>query len=140
MATPSKIKSPKVIADPIYGIIDIRPVLAMVETEEFQASGRQAPTWHVLSHFPFRNPQPESTFFGSLSRNAKTRGTWIKRGFINKTGRRSRRRLRALSRIGHPAFSHVTEALCDPTEKGNHAMSMNGALSYAFMRSSRPRS
>ncbi len=28
---------PKVIVDPLYGIIDIRPVLAMVETEEFQA-------------------------------------------------------------------------------------------------------
>src|SRR5580692_3996739 len=47
---PKKILSPKVVVDPVYGIIDIRPVLAMVETEEFQALGdkRQLGMSHIV--------------------------------------------------------------------------------------------
>ena len=36
---PKNVRTPKVIADPIYGIVDIRPVLPMVETPAFQALG-----------------------------------------------------------------------------------------------------
>ena len=81
---PSSRKSPKVIADPIYGIIDIRPVLAMVETEEFQLLGDKRQLGMSYLTFPSATHSRKAHSLGSYHATHELAERWIKRGFISK--------------------------------------------------------
>ncbi len=136
---PSSRKSPKVIADPIYGIIDIRPVLAMVETEEFQLLGDKRQLGMSYLTFPSATHSRKAHSLGSYHATHELAERWIKRGFISKANADALAGYALYHDIGHPAFSHVTEDLCVRPKGDPARMSMNGALSYAFMQKLRPR-
>src|SRR5258708_8595623 len=131
-----KINTPKVVADPVYGIIDIRPVLAMVETEEFQTLGdkRQLGMAHLT--FPSATHTRKAHSLGSYHATRELADQWIKLGFINKKEGDALAGYALYHDIGHPAFSHVTEPLC-PVPKGMKGMSTNSALSLAIIRERR---
>ena len=126
-------KSPKVIADPIYGIIDIRPVLANGGNRGVPDLGRQTPARHVISHVPVRNAQPQSSFFGLISRNARAREP-LAQARVHKrhAGRRSGR-IRALPRHRTPGLFPCDGNLC-AQPKGTSGMSVNSALSFKFIQ------
>ena len=129
-----KISSPKVIADPIYGIIDIRPVLAMVETEEFQALGDKRQLGMAYLTFPSATHSRKAHSLGSYHATRELADHWIKRGFINATEADALAGFALYHDIGHPAFSHVTENLCVMPKGAPKGMSMNAALSFAFIQ------
>jgi HD superfamily phosphohydrolase len=133
---PKKILSPKVVVDPIYGIIDIRPVLAMVETEEFQALGdkRQLGMSHIV--FPSATHTRKAHSLGAYHATRKLADRWIDYGFITPREGDALAGYALYHDIGHPAFSHVTEPLC-PMPSGIHGMSVNAALSLAIIRKRR---
>ncbi|MGB7957833.1 MAG: HD domain-containing protein [Minisyncoccia bacterium] len=126
-------RTPKVVADPIYGIIDIRPVLPMVETEEFQILGDKRQLGMAYLTFPSATHSRKAHSLGSYHATRELADRWIKRGFINATQANALAGYALYHDIGHPAFSHVTENLC-AQPKGTKGMSINSALSFKFIQ------
>jgi len=126
-------KSPKVIADPIYGIIDIRPVLPMVETEEFQALGDKRQLGMAYLTFPSATHTRKAHSLGAYHATRELADRWLKRGFVNRAQADALAGYALYHDIGHPAFSHVTENLC-LQPKGTAGMSVNSALSFLFIQ------
>ena len=129
-----KTASPKVIADPVYGIVDIRPVLAMVETEEFQALGdkRQLGMSHLT--FPSATHTRKAHSLGAYHATRELADRWIKRGAITEREGKAMAGYALYHDIGHPAFSHVTEPLCPVPKGAGGSMSVNSALSLMIIR------
>lgn len=127
-------KSPKVIADPIYGIIDIRPVLAMVDTPEFQALGDKRQLGMSYLVFPSATHTRKAHSLGSYQATRDLADRWIELGIVSQREAAALAGYALYHDIGHPAFSHVTEPLC-VLPKGNYGkMSVNSALSLAIIR------
>jgi uncharacterized protein len=134
-------RSSKVISDPIYGIIDIRPVLPMVETPEFQALGDKRQLGMSYLVFPSATHTRKAHSLGAYHATRELARRWIELGFINQREADALAGYALYHDIGHPAFSHVTEPLCEmpvganATEKKEYArMSVNSALSLAIIR------
>jgi HD superfamily phosphohydrolase len=127
-------RTPKVIADPIYGIIDIRPVLAMVETEEFQALGDKRQLGMAYLTFPSATHSRKAHSLGSYHATRELTDHWIKRGFITSTEADALAGFALYHDIGHPAFSHVTEDLCAMPKNAPKGTSTNAALSFFFIQ------
>jgi HD superfamily phosphohydrolase len=132
-----KMSSPKVVADPVYGIIDIRPILPMVETEEFQTLGDKKQLGLTNLIFPSATHTRKAHSLGSYHATRELADRWIKLGFINEREGDALAGYALYHDIGHSAFSHITEPLCVlpkdvPKEVRN--MSMNAAMSLAIIR------
>lgn len=110
---PHRIYTPKVIADPVYGIVDIHPVLPMVETEEFQslADKRQLGMSYLV--FPSATHTRMAHSFGAYHATNELARRWLELGMVNEPQARALAGYALYHDIGHPAFSHVTEELCD---------------------------
>ncbi|HVM77346.1 MAG TPA: HD domain-containing protein [Candidatus Paceibacterota bacterium] len=133
-------RSPKVIADPIYGIIDIRPVLPMVETREFQALGDKRQLGMGQLTFPSATHTRKAHCIGAYHATRELADDWIKNGFINAREADALAGYALYHDIGHPPFSHVTEPLCklpDSVAPFAKKMSVNGAMSLAIIKRSR---
>jgi len=133
-----KIHSPKVVADPIYGIIDIRPVVKMVDTPEFQALGDKRQLGMSYLTFPSAMHSRKAHSLGAYYATRKLADQWISYGFITAREGDALAVYALYHDIGHPAFSHVTEILC-PMPAGISAreargMSANTALSLDIIR------
>jgi HD superfamily phosphohydrolase len=131
-----KMKTPKVVVDPLYGIIDIRPVLTMVEAEEFQLLGdkKQLGLTHLI--FPSATHTRKAHSLGSYHATRELADQWIKLGFITRREGDALAGYALYHDIGHPAFSHITEPLCalpSDTPKAARGMSMNAAMSLAII-------
>lgn len=107
-----KIYTPKVIADPVYGIFDIRPMLPMVETEEFQSLGekKQLGLAHLI--FPSATHTRKAHSLGAYNATRELADLWLGLGLINGSQAKALSAYALYHDIGHPAFSHVTEELC----------------------------
>lgn len=133
------ILAPKVIADPLYGIVDIRPVLPMVETEAFQALGDKRQLGMAYLTFPSATHTRKAHSLGAYHATRELADRWIKFGFIKKREGDALAGYALYHDIGHPAFSHVTEPFCPapllPEKSGaGRALSKNTALSLAVIR------
>jgi HD superfamily phosphohydrolase len=126
-------KSSKVIADPIYGIIDIRPVLAMVDTPEFQALGDKRQLGMSYLIFPSATHTRKAHSLGAYHATQNLARRWIELGIITRREADALAGYALYHDIGHPAFSHVTEPLC-PMPAGIRGMSVNSALSLGIIR------
>ncbi len=132
-----KLSAPKVIADPIYGVYDIRPVLPMIETEEFQSLGDKRQLGMTYLTFPSATHTRRAHALGSYHATRELADRWIKFGFINEREGNALSAYALYHDIGHPAFSHVTEDLCVLKESADpdvNAMSVNGRLSLQIIR------
>lgn len=108
----AKIYSPKVVADPIYGIIDIRPVLPMVETKEFQILGDKRQLGLSYLTFPSATHTRKAHSLGAYYSTRELANRWIKLGLINEKEGDALSGYALYHDIGHPPFSHTTEPLC----------------------------
>ena len=115
-----KIISPKVVSDPIRGIIDIRPVLPMVQTAEFQALAFKYQLGASYMTFPMATHTRQAHSYGAYALTAELTKKWIDLNLISKEEARAVNGFALFHDIGHPAFSHVTEPLCpyDNNEQG----------------------
>jgi HD superfamily phosphohydrolase len=132
-----RMKSPKVIADPIYGIIDIRPVLAMVETPEFQALGDKRQLGMSYLVFPSATHTRKAHSLGAYHATQEIAARWIELGFITRREADALAGYALYHDIGHPPFSHVTEPLSKMPaglSAAERRMSVNSALSLAIIR------
>lgn len=127
---------PKVVADPLYGIIDIRPVLGMVETREFQALGDKRQLGMAYLTFPSATHTRKAHSLGAYHATRELADLWMKRGFVNDREADALAGYALYHDIGHPAFSHVTEPLCRVSGLKKD-MSVNGALSLEIIHRSR---
>jgi len=130
---PKNIRTPKVVADPIYGIVDIRPVLPMVETPAFQALGDKRQLGMAYLTFPSATHTRKAHSLGAYHATRELADRWIKLGFIKKREGDALAGYALYHDIGHPAFSHVTEPFC-AMPAGIRGMSANSALSLAIIR------
>ncbi|HVO28610.1 MAG TPA: HD domain-containing protein [Candidatus Paceibacterota bacterium] len=124
---------PKVIADPIYGIIDIRPMLAMVDTREFQTLDDKRQLGMSYLTFPSATHTRKAHSIGAYHATRQLADRWMERGFITRREADALAGYALYHDIGHPPFSHVTEPLC-PMPAGMRGMSANSALSLAIIR------
>lgn len=115
-----KIYTPKVIADPVYGIFDIRPMLPMVETEEFQSLGEKKQLGLAHFIFPSATHTRKAHSLGAYNATRELANLWLSLKLINESQALALSAYALYHDIGHPAFSHVTEALCP---KDNDEMS-----------------
>lgn len=127
------IRTPKVIADPVYGIVDVREVLPMVETEAFQSLGDKRQLGMAYLTFPSATHTRKAHSLGAYHATRELADRWVAQGFINKREGDALAAYALYHDIGHPAFSHVTEPFC-PAPAGIRGMSKNSALSLAIIR------
>src|SRR5271168_5435470 len=105
-------KSPKVIADPIYGIIDVRPVVPMIDTKEFQALGDKRQLGMSYLTFPSATHTRKAHSLGAYHATRILADRWVEFGLITEREADALAGYALYHDIGHPAFSHVTEDLC----------------------------
>ncbi len=130
-------KSPKVVSDPIYGIIDIRSVLPMVEAEEFQVLGDKRQLGMAYLTFPSATHSRKAHSLGSYHATRELATRWMELGFIDRREADALAGYALYHDIGHPPLSHVTEPFC-PIPEGRsiteRKMSANSALSLDIIR------
>ena len=130
-----QISAPKVIADPIYGVFDIRPVLSMIETEAFQALGDKRQLGMSYLTFPSATHTRRAHSLGSYHATRVLADRWVEFGLINDREADALAAYALYHDIGHPAFSHVTEDLCVvPFNKEYADMSANTVLSLEIIK------
>ena len=117
-----RINAPKVVADPIYGIIDVRPVLPMIETKEFQALGDKRQLGMSYLTFPSATHTRKAHSLGAYHATRRLADRWLKLGLIKEDEADALSGYALYHDIGHAAFSHVVEDLCD---KDNDEMGLD---------------
>ncbi len=129
-----KISTPKVIADPLYGIFDVRPVLPMIETEAFQALGDKRQLGMSYLTFPSATHTRRAHSLGSYHATRVLADTWIHSKMVSDQEADALSAYALYHDIGHPAFSHVTEDLCNIDKSKYPGMSANSFLSLELIR------
>lgn len=106
-----KIISPKIVSDPIRGIIDIRPVLPMVQTEAFQSLAFKNQLGVSYMIFPMATHSRMAHSYGAYGLTVELTKKWLEMKMISKEEARAVNAFALYHDIGHGPFSHVTEAL-----------------------------
>ncbi|MDR3581990.1 MAG: hypothetical protein P4L67_01820 [Candidatus Pacebacteria bacterium] len=102
----------KIISDPVYGPVEIAPVLPMVGAREFDAlRGKYQLSLSSLV-FPSATHTRFAHSIGSYHATRLRTDRWIKLGLINQEEGDASCAHALYHDIGHAAFSHVTEDLC----------------------------
>jgi HD superfamily phosphohydrolase len=102
----------KVATDPICGIIDIRPVLPMIETEEFQALAEKRQLGMTYLVFRSAHHTRLAHCLGAYHATRRLADRWVRLRIISEEEGGALAAYALYHDIGHPAFSHVTEDFC----------------------------
>lgn len=129
---PLQIRTPKIISDPLYGPIDIRPVLSIVDTEQFQLLGErhQLGAAHVV--FPSAQHTRKAHSFGVYYQTLEMARRWMDLGFIGEEEMHALADFGLCHDLGHAPFSHLSECFFEPP--GPKEMSVNSRMSIAHIR------
>lgn len=127
-----QITAPKVVADPIYGIIDVRPVLPMIETKEFQTLGDKRQLGMSYLTFPSATHTRKAHSLGAYHATRELADRWAGLGLIREEEGDAMAGYALYHDIGHPPFSHVTEDLCVPS-KSIEGLDTNDLLSLEII-------
>jgi HD superfamily phosphohydrolase len=107
-----RIERPKVLYDPMLGVVDIRSVQPMVDAPQFQLlrDKRQLSLTDIA--FPGARHSRFEHSIGAFSAARRLGDRWVKQGFIDMEMRRALMGYALYHDIGHAAYSHVTEDFC----------------------------
>lgn len=132
--------APKVVSDPVYGLIDVRSVLPIIETEEFQRLRDTRQLGMSYLTFPSATHSRMAHCLGSYHASREPANSWVEFGLINQEEADAMPVLALIHDIGHPVFSHVTEDLCQvPEEYADLGLDVNDALSLSIMKNLKDR-
>ncbi len=104
-------KRPKIIADPLLGIIDVTDIIPLLDVEPFQSLGFKYQLGLAFSVFPSATHTRKQHCLGSYERTRRLAELWEGYGFITKEDVRNLPICALYHDIGHGPFSHVTEGL-----------------------------
>ena len=105
-------RSPKIVADPICGIIDITKVLPIVETKEFQALSDKRQLGMISLIFRSATHSRFVHCLGAYYATCVLTDRWFLEGIITQEERDALCVYALIHDVGHPAFSHTTEDFC----------------------------
>lgn len=126
------IHQPRVITDPICGVIDLGPVLPIIETPEFQALadkrqlGMTSLVFRSATHTRFAHS------LGAYQATCALGDRWVLSGFITREERDALAVYALCHDVGHPAFSHTTEDFCRLDDDGMSLELVRGPLRPAI--------
>lgn len=106
-----EIPTPKLISDPIHGMIDVRPVLPIVETREFQALGYKSQLGVVPLVYAAATHTRKAHCIGAYHAAKMLCRRWLDWGMITPEEAVAVPVYALIHDIGHYPLSHVTEAL-----------------------------
>lgn len=105
------VRKPKLIIDPILGVIDITEVLPLIDVKEFQLLGFKYQLGLNSMIFPAATHTRKQHSLGAYKRTTRLTRGWLKHGFINQEEAKALEVYALYHDIGHGPFSHVTESL-----------------------------
>lgn len=103
---------PKVIYDPLGGVVDIHSVRAMVDAPEFQLLRERRQLSLADIAFPAARHSRFEHSIGAFAATRRLADRWVSLGIIDVEMRRALMGYALYHDIGHAAFSHVTEDFC----------------------------
>ena len=102
-------KPPKVVVDPISGIINLRPVLPIVETRQFQALAGKCQLGVTSLVFRAARHTRYEHCLGAYAATLVRARQWKDQGSVTQEEADALAVYALIHDVGHPAFSHVTE-------------------------------
>ena len=110
-------QKPKIVLDPLLGIIDVTDIFPLMDVAEFQSLGFKYQLGMAFSIFPSATHTRKQHSLGSYERTRRLVSAWLKYGFINENEARNLPVYALYHDIGHGPFSHVTESLGSVTHE-----------------------
>lgn len=111
MAHTRKMLKPKIVLDPLLGIIDISPILPLVDTREFQSLGFKYQLGLASTIYPAATHTRKQHSLGAYERTRRLTEDWVMRNLLSKPQAFALQVFALCHDIGHGPFSHVTESL-----------------------------
>ena len=108
----NNILSPKIVSDPIRGTFDIRSVLPMIDTPQFQSLGYKRQLGMTDLAFPSATRVRMAHSLGSFDSTRELTKRWCERELITEEEATAVNAFALYHDIGHGPFSHVTERIC----------------------------
>src|SRR3989344_3177516 len=106
------IPRPKVLYDPLGGVVDIRSVLPMVDAPQFQLLRNKRQLSLTDLAFPAACHSRLEHTIGSMAATRRLADRWVDMKLITVEERNALKGYALYHDIGHAAFSHVTEDFC----------------------------
>lgn len=115
-----KFSKPKIVIDPLLGLIDITEVIPLMDTAPFQSLGFKYQLGLTYSVFPAATHTRKQHCLGAYERTKNLAEDWLDYGFINEKEARHLPIFALYHDLGHGPFSHVTEPIgsVDHDERG----------------------
>ncbi len=104
-------KKPKIVIDPLLGLIDITDIEPLLDVTEFQSLGFKYQLGLASAVFPAATHTRKQHCLGSYERTRRLAEAWERYGFITKEQARNLPVYALYHDIGHGPFCHVTENL-----------------------------
>lgn len=116
----SSFSKPKIVIDPLLGLIDITEIIPLMDTAPFQSMGFKYQLGLTFSVFPAATHTRKQHCLGSYERSKRLVEDWLDYGFIDEKEARHIPIFALYHDIGHGPFSHVTEPIgsVDHNERG----------------------
>lgn len=106
-----KMPTPKLISDPIHGMINVRPILPILETREFQNLGFKSQLGVTSIVFPAATHTRKAHSLGAYQATKVLCRRWLEWSMITPKEAEALPVFALVHDIGHYPFSHVTEPL-----------------------------
>lgn len=104
-------KKPKIVIDPLLGLIDVTDIIPLMDILPFQSLGYKNQLGLTSSIFPAATHTRKQHSLGAYARTKKLAGEWVDHGFINEDQAKNLPIFALYHDLGHGPFSHVTEPL-----------------------------
>ncbi|MEK9194205.1 MAG: HD domain-containing protein [Patescibacteria group bacterium] len=106
-----QVRKPKLILDPILGVIEVTEILPLIDVKEFQLLGFKHQLGLNSMIFPAATHTRKQHSLGAYKRTRRLARDWLDYGFINQEEAKALQVYALYHDIGHGPFSHVTESL-----------------------------
>ena len=104
-------KKPKIIIDPLLGLIDITNIVSLIDTVPFQSLGFKYQLGFAYSIFPAATHTRKQHSLGAYERTRRLTKDWLQYGFINEREAKNLPIYALYHDIGNAPFSHAPESL-----------------------------